>query len=344
MQHQKEIRSLVICFVLVGSTVVLQGPGVRDQGSSIPPLSHSPTPSVRTESDDQARQTHLAETYGKLPLSFEENQGQVDQKVNFLSRGSGYTLFLTPTEAVLALSTGTSNAHDRRGIRREQHKPTSSSVLRMRLVEANPSPQVAGLDKLPGKSNYFIGSDSAKWRTNVANYAKVKYRNVYPGIDLVYYGNQRQLEYDWIVSPGAEPGAIKFAIEGAKRTKIDPNGDMVLAVAGGDVRLHKPVVYQEIDGVRQEVVASYVKVTNQEIGFRVAEYDTAKPLVIDPVLVYSTYLGGNGEEMGEAIAVDSSGSAYVTGYTASTNFPTTNPFQPFHRGDYDAFVTKLNPS
>jgi hypothetical protein len=284
-----------------------------------------------------------------LPLSFEENQGQVDGKVKFLSRGSGYTLFLTPTEAVLALSAQSSNPKDLKGARREQPPTTKSSVLRMKLVGANPSPQVAGLEELPGKSNYFIGSDSSKWRTNLATYAKVKYREVYPGIDLVYYGNQRQLEYDWIVSPGAETEAIRFAIEGAKRIKLDSKGDLVLAIAGGDVRLHKPVVYQETDGVRHEVAGSYVKRTNQELGFRLAEYDPAKPLVIDPVLVYSTYLGGRGQEgesfTREAIAVDSLGNAYVIGNTKSTDFPTANPLQPAFPGShYAAFVTKFHPT
>jgi hypothetical protein len=342
--HQKKFCRLAVCFVLV-----LQGLRGRDQGAGFP-AGDTPIPSARTESNEQARRTHFAETYGKLPLSFEENQGQVDEKVKFLSRGSGYTLFLTPTEAVLALSAQSSKPQDQRGARREPRKPpsTKSSVLRMKLIGANPSPQVAGLEELPGKSNYFIGSDSSKWRTNVATYAKVKYREVYPGIDLVYYGNQRQLEYDWIVSPGAETETIRFAIEGAKRTSIDPNGDLVLTVAGGEVRLQKPVVYQETDGVRNEVAGSYVKKTNREIGFRLAEYDAAKPLLIDPVLVYSTYLGGSKSDRGYGIAVDSSGSAYVTGSTGSLNFPTANPLQPPSVGPIlymgDVFVTKFNPT
>ena len=346
---KKSLR-LLLEFVFLGTIVILQGSGIRGQkrttlnDSPIPTLSHSANPS----SPAKSREGQLGERYGKLPLSFEENQGQVYEKVKFLSRGSGYTLFLTPTEAVLTLSAQSAKNEDRRATRTARRSPrTRRTVLRMKLVGANPLAQVAGLEELPGKSNYFIGSDSSKWRTNINTYAKVKYREVYPGIDLVYYGNQRQLEYDWIVSPGAKTEDIRFAIEGAKTTSIDLNGDLVLAVTGGDVRLHKPVVYQETDGVRHNVVGSYVKKTNQEIGFRLAEYDPAKPLVIDPVLVYSTYLGGSEDDRGYAIAVDSSGNAYVTGYTISTNFPTANALQPslgvggFELGG-DAFVTKFN--
>ena len=297
-----------------------------DSVSPITPLSHSAVPVSQAESNSRIRLIH--DSYGRLPLSFEQNRGQVDREVKFLSRGSGYTLFLTPTEAVLAL-----NAR------------AQGTVLRMKPIAANPAPEVSGLEELSGKSNYFIGSDPQNWRTNVATFAKVKYRDVYPGIDLVYYGNQRQLEYDWIVSPPAEPGTIRFAVEGAEKIEVDSNGDLVLAVTGGEVSLHKPVVYQETAGVRYKIESSFVKKNNQEIGFSIAHYDPAKPLVIDPVLSYSTYLGGSTNDRGTAIAVDSSGNAYVTGWTYSTNFPTANPRQPAHGGGLsDVFVTKVNAS
>ena len=307
--------------------------------SPIPPLSHSPIPSSSAQSSDRVRQAQPGESYSRLPLSFEENQGQVDGKVKFLSRGNGYTLFLTSTEVLLSLS-----AQSAKTTSRLRLSKTNGAVLRMKLIGANPEPQIAGVEELPGKSNYFIGNDPAKWRTNVATYARVKYRDVYPGIDLVYYGNQKQLEYDWIVAPGAEPEVIKFAIEGARRTKVDSNGDLVLAVAGGEVRLNRPLVYQVNNGVRREIAAGYVPKNSGEIGFRIAEYDPARPLVIDPVLIYSTYLGGSGNDHGYGIAVDSAGNAYVTGDTGSLNFPTANPRQPTHAGGVDAFVAKFNPS
>ena len=229
--------------------------------------------------------------------------------------------------------------------------------IRLELIGANPSPQVVGREELPGKSNYFIGNDPAKWRTNVPTYRKVEYREVYPGVSLVYYGNPAaaaQLEYDFVVAPGADPGQIRLGVEGAGRVEVDAEGDLVLqAAAGGQVRFHKPLVYQEVDGARREVEGSFtlrssslksaVRNPQSEIGFEVAAYDPTYPLVIDPVLVYSTYLGGSGGDWGYGIAVDSSGNAYVTGSTVSSNFPTANAVQArYGGGDSDAFVSKLN--
>jgi beta-propeller repeat-containing protein len=273
----------------------------------------------------------LSESYGKLPLHFEENRGQVDKQVRFLARGPGYGLYLTASEAVLALG-----AKDRR-------------ALRMALVGANADSQVSGLDELPGKANYFIGKDSAKWRTNVPTYAKVHYREIYPGIDLVYYGNQRQLEYDFVVAPGADPKRIALRFDGAEKLEIDANGELVLRVAQGDVRVKKPVVYQDIDGKRQEIDGRFVVRDDERVGFHLAAYDTSEPLVIDPVvLAFSTYLGGSGEDQGGSIAVDGAGSAYITGYTSSLDFPTTPGAVQTTRGGTsfvgDVFVTKLDPA
>ena len=163
----------------------------------------------------------------------------------------------------------------------------------MTLVNANPQSPAAGHDELPGKSNYFIGNDPAKWRTNIPTYAKVKYQGVYPGVDLVYYGNQGRLEYDFVVAPGADPRLVTLAFEGARDVHIDARGELVLGVEGGEVRQHKPVVYQEVAGVKQEVAGRYVMKGTRQVGFRVAAYDPSRPLIIDPVLVYSTYLGGS---------------------------------------------------
>ena len=353
-------------------------------------------------------QPKLFASYGKLPLGFEANRGQVRGRVKFLSRGRGYTIFLTDDEAVLALrkssvvpakrdqsSVGTrqkpsvaptfrsAGARLKSGATTSVDKPTTDngprttgSVLRMKLVGANVQASVTGAEELPGKSNYFIGNDPKKWRTNVPTYAKVRYQDVYPGVDLEYYGNQGgQLEYDFVVAPGADPNQIKLSFVGADGMRMDAaSGDLVLKVGKEDVRFRKPVVYQPAMTVaavydrrpqsstnRASVAAvsgpdarhsslvtrhcSFVLASNNEVAFRVAGYDPKRALVIDPVLSYSTYLGGSDQDVGYGIAVDAAGNAYVTGSTASTDFPTANPLQPNYGGGvYDVFVAKLNPA
>src|SRR5438128_11851998 len=275
----------------------------------------------------------LLETYGKLPLSFEANDGQADPQVKFLSRGRGYTLFLTSTEAVLVLRDGGSARNVVGGLlgaKRERGKAIRGTLLRIRFVGANPVPAVAGVGELPGKSSYFVGNDPKKWRANVPTYAKVRYQDLYPGIDVVYYGNQRQLEHDFVVSPGADPKAITLAFEGMDGVAIDALGDLVIRADGGEVRLRRPVVYQEQNGQRAVIPTRYVLKAERQVAFEVAAYDATKPLIIDPVLAYSTYLGGrasafggNADDEGLGIAVDAAGNAYVTGRTSSTSFPTT---------------------
>jgi hypothetical protein len=213
----------------------------------------------------------------------------------------------------------------------------------MTLAGSGPA-RAAGEDQLPGKVNYFMGNDSTKWHRDMATFAKVRYPGVYPGIDVVYYGNQGRLEYDFIVTPGADPGAITLAFTGAKiDTKKD--GDLVLATAGGSLSMHRPYIYQEIDGAKHPIAGGYAKRADGRIGFAVGPYDTKRPLVIDPVLLYSTYLGGTGsDDAATAIAVDQSGNVYVTGQTTSTDFPTQQGEQAASGGGYDAFVAKIDPS
>jgi hypothetical protein len=220
------------------------------------------------------------------------------------------------------------------------------TVLRMTFPGANAKPRVEGRDELPGKANYFIGHEPAKWRANVPTYARVHYRDLYPGIDLVYYGNQRALEYDFVVRPGADPSRIALGFEGADRLEIDTRGDLVLHTAQGAIRQRKPIIYQDVDGTRREIAGKYVQQSDDQVAIQVSAYDTGRPLVIDPaVLFYSTYVGGGAIDLGSAIAVDAAGNAYVTGFTQSTDFPTTaGAFQTTAGGDYDAFVTKLNPT
>jgi hypothetical protein len=305
------------------------------------------------------REKKILERYGKLPLTFERNQGQSDPNVKFLSRGGGYTLFLTQDEALFAMRGGKiAKAPDTMGhegkasrvlpismtsgeLRPNDDKNTSSDVLRMKLRGANRAAAVSGEDVLPGKSNYFIGNDPKKWHNNVPTYGKVKYAGVYPGIDLVYYGNQRQLEYDFIVAPGADPQRIQFDVTGARSVRRDGNGDLVLKLAEGAMRWHKPVAYQGDGDKRREIAANYVLKGKDVVAFEIATYDTKKPLFIDP-LVYSTYLGGSDYDAAFGIAIDTAGEAYVAGYTASVDFPTANPLQQATGGSNDVFVTKLN--
>ncbi len=293
-----------------------------------------------------ANRVTVAEGYGTFPLSFEVNEGQVNNDVRFLSRGSGYTLFLTSSEAVLSLKGHSSQPPQRcsGNIGFTEPKGAADEVIRLKLLGANPNPKISGLDELPGKSNYFIGNDPANWHKDVATYRKVKYEEVYPQIDLLYYGNQQQLEYDWIVAPGADPNVIKFSVESKFRPEIDAGGNLVLDDSGR-LQLRKPLIYQESNGLRREIAGGYTIRENMEVGFRVEGYDDTLPLVIDPILIYSSYLGGSNNDEGVGIAVDTSGNAYVAGYTNSTNFPTASLFQPnYGGGSQDVFITKFNSS
>jgi hypothetical protein len=339
-------RSYLVCLFLCLTTTFL-----LSQSKPVPPINQStsvvaPISASQSDPKDQAK---ILDQYGKLPLSFEANHGQTDLRVKFLSRTGGYTLFLTGDEAVLTLSGKSEKAHKANiagtahTLRSSTAEPKAGSVLRMKLRNANPAAKVSGVDELAGTSNYFIGNDPAKWRTNVPTYAKVKYEGIYSGIDLVYYGNQRQLEYDFIVAPGADPHRIAFDVRGAKRVRQHAQGELVFTVGEDEIRWHKPIVYQEKDGARQMVAARYSVTGTNRVGFELAKYDTSRPLYIDP-LIYSTYLGGSGYDAGHAIAVDSEGNAYVTGWTTSTNFPTMNPLQPSHIAYETAFVAKINPA
>jgi hypothetical protein len=277
---------------------------------------------------DQATQAKLSEVYGKVPLSFEVNQGQASSQVKFLSRGSDYSLMLSATETTLILKP-------------EQRDKT---LLSIQLVGANPESHVDLINQLPGSSNYFIGTDPQKWHVNVSHYAKVRYKDVYPGIDMIYYGNQRQLEYDLIVSPKTDPETIRLRFNGTDNLEIDKQGDLLLSTKGGQVRQHRPIIYQEVDGNKNIVAGNYIIKGGDEIGFQVASYDATKPLIIDPILSYDTYLRGNRDDEGNDIVVDSAGNVYVTGSTPSINFPILDSLQSANGGNTDAFIAKLNPA
>ncbi len=209
----------------------------------------------------------LAADFGKLPFSFEPNAGQTDSQVKFISRGQGYTLFLTDKEAVLSLSNSTASGRP--------------AVIRMRLLGGSRPASVTGIEPLPGQSNYFTGNNAARWRTRVPRFGRVVYHNVYPGTDLIYYGNQGRLEYDFVLAPNADPRAIRFTHEGAARVAADSNGDLVLTAAGGgQLRLHAPVIYQQTDGQRRQVAGRYLVSRRGDIRFQVGNYDRNSCLLI----------------------------------------------------------------
>lgn len=341
-------------------------------------------------SSDPAAKARVAENFGRLPLSFEINKGQIDQSVKFLSHGPGYDLFLTANEAVLRVPkpralkaekvAGTTAAKEsvaakgqtaaREQARTEgQSEETGASraeqtaqaktaketapevtdpnvregtVLRLKLLGANNKPETEGQDELPGKVNYFAGSDPANWRRNIPTYRKAYFKDVYPGIDVVYYGQQQELEYDLIVAPRANPKLIRFSIEGADKIRLDKSGRLQLTLKHGEVSLNKPVIYQvAANGARREIKGGY-SVNGNEVRFKLESFDSNKPLVIDPILSYSTLLGSSSSDIALGIAIDASGNAFVTGSTDGTNFPTTAGSFKSTSTRGGAFVSKLN--
>ncbi len=237
------------------------------------------------------------------------------------------------------------HAHAHKGKKRHA-PPAVAAVVQLAFVGANAQPHIVGIDALPGIDNYLLGRQRAQWRTRVPTYARIAYQGVYPGIDLVYHGRQGHLEYDWRLAPHAAVRHIQLAVHGAAGLRLDSQGALVIGTQGGTVRQDAPVAYQEINGTRRTVAARYVLLSQWHVGLDLAAYDHGKPLVIDPVLSYATYLGGSGVDQATGIAVDGSGNIYVAGNTTSTNFPTTTgAYSTTFAGGTstgDAFVSKLS--
>ncbi|MGC2163926.1 MAG: SBBP repeat-containing protein [Silvibacterium sp.] len=298
-----------------------------------------------------ASRARVVKMYAALPMTFEANNGQTDSQVKFLARAPGYTLFLTDKEAVLSLpestpaQTGRSTSIFPVPHPISSHTSKRARIVRLKFVGGNTPTTIAGRGQLPGTSNYFIGNDPKQWHTNVPDYSAVEYRGLYSGVDAVFHGNQQRLEYDFMVAPGADLHAIGLDVEGAERLRIDSRGNLALHVGQSELKFKKPVVYQEVAGRRREIAGSFVLRGPHRIGFSLGSYDRSLPLVIDPTLVYSTYLGGSYQDVGKAIAVDSYGDTYVTGSAASTDFPVTSgAFETAYNYTITGFVSELNPS
>jgi len=306
---------------------------------SAPRPSYKEGAAARPDNSGKAVQTPVLSAGNlKIPMYFEANRGQVDASVKFFTRAAGYKLYLTANEAVTVLP------------RAKADKSKDSLVVRMKLKGANASPTVQGLEILPGRTSYFLGSDSSKWQTGVEQYNKVKFGQVYPGIDMVYRFDKGSVEYDFVVAPGANPGRILMGFEGAKDLQLDTRGNLVLRVDGGELTYKAPQLYQTLNDRRVSVKGRFVLASNNQARFEVGSYDKAKELVIDPEIMYGTYLGGSVDDAITGIKVDGARQAYVTGWansamTGSSGFPpsTTAVSAPGpDNGGKDVFVAKLS--
>lgn len=318
---------------------------VKSQSPSTAPFTPADRPASREVS------ARLASSYGKLPISFEPNKGQTDKAVQFVARGSGYVLFLEPDEAVMTLFTEAPTADGKKPSTRIGVRPREFSTIGLKLIGAEKSTTAEGEDQLPGFTNYLVGKDPSKWQTGVPTYAKVRYTNVYPRIDLVYYGNQEGvLEHDFVVKPGGDPDAISFALQNADNVTTTKAGGIMLQTKAGGLELQKPVAYQIVDGRRKTIPVQYEMASGGRVSFQVGAYDNRSPLVIDPVLRYTAAFGGSDGQGSQAaaIAVDSSMNTYIVGTTYSGSFPLDHPYQancncPGGFGvDGSGFISKVN--
>ena len=278
-----------------------------------------------------APQNNAAMQVMTLPLTFIPNQGQYNPAVSYVVTGPTSQLFFTPDSVMITTNEGTGNN-------------TITHVIHQTFPGASENPVIKGEDPLTGTVNFFIGNDSSQWHTNIPTYGSIVYQNLYPGIDLRYNGSTGTLKREFVVAPGTNPSVINLHYDGADSITLGNNGALLIT-SGNSTLAESPIVsYQVINGAKVPVQASYQFVGNNEVTFNIGSYDPSYPLVIDPALVFATYLSGTYENEGLGITVDSSGNIYVTGTTASSNFPTTvGSYNQTFGGGQDVFVTKLNP-
>src|SRR5258708_597345 len=342
-------RSIVPTVVFIAAAMFAPCPAETPVYRGTAPIDSRGQHALRPASIGRYEETRIVQNYGALPLVFEKNEGQTDPQVKYVAETNGYTVFLTPNDAVLSLhASSRTRSRSRIGSSRRRELPRQSAksaitsgVVRVHMVGANSRVEMAASDKLVGQTNYYIGNDPKKWQPGVAHYGRVTYKNIYPGVDMAFHGQQRQVEFDFIVAPGANPKPIELSLTGARRIRTDASGNLLLSSGAGDLVLHKPTAYQEKENGRQPVDARFVVKDKGMVALDLGPYDRTQALVIDPALSYSTYLGGGIEDEGFAIAIDGTGNAYITGQTNSLDFPgSVNIFY----GAFDAFVTKLDPS
>jgi uncharacterized repeat protein (TIGR01451 family) len=334
------VRVRVLCagvlMLAAGCMTLLWGSRPRQSAQDVPVMSSGPWISGQSNSAGalavvQSSNRQKVASFSHLPLMFEPNVGQSNSAVKFLARGAGYSLSLTPEGAVVAL---------RRG-----RKATRTETLGMKLVGANRNVGLHGAAPLPGKSNYFIGGDATKWLRNVPQFSRVEYAAVYPGIDLVFYGNQGQLEYDFKVAPGADPSQAELEFDGSHPIELR-DGNLVLKGEDGSVRFEAPSIYQEVNGRRVTVEGRFELRASNRVGFEIGRYDRSRELVIDPVLTYSSFFGGSGNDTSPSIAVDNVQNIYLAGLTTSpaNSFPQPAASTTQIGTNANVFVAKLDPS
>jgi hypothetical protein len=307
--------AILSAILVVGSTAV-HAPGVIVAAAQRVPAIPAVTPPRQVPG------------YGDLPIRFEANVGQASSGIEYVARGNGYTVALTEQAAILGLRPATASP--------------PAARLRLSLLHARSQPRLRPERQQTSVSNYLVGNDPRKWHSNLANYAAVRYEQIYPGIDWVVYGNPRQLEYDFVVAPHSDPRQIALRLDGAQSVALADNGDLLVRVRDATLRQLKPVVYQSTDdGARRYIEGRYI-LTHQHLTFSLGDYDRGRELIIDPTFVYSTYLGGSSFDGATAIAVDTEGNTYVAGSATSTDFPTEDPLQAAPKQFGNLFISKLN--
>ncbi|TAE00709.1 MAG: hypothetical protein EAZ98_03750, partial [Oscillatoriales cyanobacterium] len=273
-------------------------------------------------------------SYGQIPLSFIANAGQTDPNVKFQVKGAGHSIYFTPNEITFTAFQKPNEPGN---------QATTSSIVRSSLANSNPNPTISGLEKLPGFANFILGEDSSQWRTDVPTFNGVVYQNVYQGIDRVFKGTEGQLKSEFLVAPFADPNQIKMNYSGVNNIRLRDDGSLILETPLGELIDNAPIVYQDINGQRVNVPAAYNLLGNNQVNFSLGDFDRTQPLVIDPVLAYSTYLGGSASDSANRMTVDSTGAAYIIGTTVNNFTTTPGAYQTTPAGQADFLVTKINP-
>jgi len=311
---------------------------------------------ARVSFDESSQKQLVLSNMSLIPLAFAENLGQFGDRALFKAETGGATFYFCKDEVVYLFVRNTNDLieDDSRSIHKilemsdelkKPHYKKETLTVKVQFVNANPYPEVVGVDRLPHNNNYFLGNDPSKWRTDVPNYSTIIYKDIYPGIDLKYYGNGQSMKYDFIIRPGADISQIKIRYDGVENLCVTPTGDLQADTRFGLIHEKIPYIYQEIDGVIREVAGRYETIESGIFGFVLERgYNLNLPLIIDPELSYSTYLGGSNEDIGYGIAIDGAGCVYLTGSTASSEFPIVNPYDDSYNGEEDVFVAKLSPA